>query len=146
MNDSASTSDPSFRLLAGLSTWALPGLGHLLIGRRRTGWLAGSTILLLWIGGLLIGGISVIDSQGSGDWFVRIGQYLMGPSGLVDLAHQWLRGSSAGPGPDTWLTPALGRAREQGVLYTGLAGYLNLLLALDVLLASDPQPQTRAAS
>ena len=46
---------------AAFFTWLLPGLGHWMLGHRRRAVILGGAILLLWLGGLLIGGIGVID-------------------------------------------------------------------------------------
>jgi len=48
--------------LVALVAWLIPGAGYLLIGQRARGLTVGITILCLFIGGLLIGGIRVIDS------------------------------------------------------------------------------------
>lgn len=47
--------------LVALVAWLIPGAGYLLIGQRARGLTVGITIFLLFISGLLIGGIRVID-------------------------------------------------------------------------------------
>jgi hypothetical protein len=49
------------------ASWLLPGSGYCLIGDRLRGVVAGGTILLLYILGLVIGGIRVIETPGWGD-------------------------------------------------------------------------------
>jgi hypothetical protein len=50
--------------LAVLAAWALPGLGYLLIGETARGLVTGITIITLFILGLLLAGIRVIDVPG----------------------------------------------------------------------------------
>ncbi len=73
--------------VAGLLALAFPGAGHLYLGER---WRAGAIaagILGLFFGGLLIGGIDVIDRREDPIWFA--GQALVGPLTLgVDYLHQ----------------------------------------------------------
>ncbi len=133
--------------LAAVAAWLVPGLGHALLGQRRRGLIIGLVVLGLWLAGLLVGGISIIDHRHSGDgererlsfWFV--GQAMLGPSVVVDMAHQYLKaqsfrrfGHAPDPGdePRPVYTPALGRVAEIGILYTAMAGLLNLLAILDV--------------
>lgn len=117
----------------------LPGLGHYMIGERRRGSILAATILILWTAGLLIGGVTVIDHRENMPWF--LGQMLLAPSVLIDQVHQHVlkRGpvppSPPLPGePRTYLyEPSFGKVYEQGVLYTALAGLLNLLAIIDVM-------------
>ena len=118
-----------------MAGWVLPGLGHLLIGHVGRGLVLGVTIGTLWLGGLLIGGISVIDRRDHSAWF--LGQMMVAPSVVVDRYHdnlrsQWQRevGSRADLVPP--YEPAFGKPQEQGTLYTALAGLLNLLAMIDV--------------
>lgn len=126
--------------LVALAAWLLPGAGYLLIGQRARGLAVGISILLLFVLGLLIGGVRVIEVpgfDGNGQrvrnmrliqevqekpWFV--GQILTGPVCMVggwfsiDLAHQRLPRSHA-------------RVNEIGTLYTAVAGMLNLMAIID---------------
>lgn len=137
----------SWRPHALVAAWLVPGLGHVLVGQRRRGVVIGLTVLGLWLSGLLIGGISIIDHEQTGDglaprlsfWFV--GQAMLSPSVAVDMVHQRLKATSLQrfgrpPHPEQQprplFTPAMGRAHEVGTLYTALAGLLNLLAMLDV--------------
>jgi len=130
---------------AGL-TWVLPGLGHFLLGYRTRGIVLAVSILGLWAGGLLVGGIGVIDNRppdrdanaprGVNLWYA--GQVLVGPSIVVNYARgSILARQNPMPDDDPALEPSFGRVYEQGVLYTALAGLLNLLAMLD---ASFRQP------
>lgn len=82
------TPEPAqFNALAGLCAFLLPGLGHFVRGERLRGVLAGASILSLFFGGMLIGGIDVVDSKEDRVWF--IGQGIVGPVAFgVDWVHQ----------------------------------------------------------
>ncbi|MBI1337523.1 MAG: hypothetical protein GC164_11230 [Phycisphaera sp.] len=122
-----------WHFVEALAAWFIPGLGHYLMGERRRGSIICATILILWASGLLIGGVSVIDHKGS---MIPgfLGQMLLAPSLPVDLYHQHVRKGGPytpiNPGP---FEPSLGSVYDQGVLYTSLAGLLNLLAIIDVL-------------
>jgi hypothetical protein len=104
----------------------------------------------LFVGGILVGGIDVIDRQEDGVWF--IGQALVGPVAFgVDYYHQnhlkvresgRLRSAypnegrdpiSAAPIPGG--TPpnrkSVGKANELGTLFCAVAGMMNLIAVLD---------------
>jgi hypothetical protein len=143
--------------LVALAGWLLPGAGYVLIGQRGRGVVVGVTILLLFVAGLLIGGMRVIDStfiesvqqrqereriEADGrravknyqppnviartlqkPWF--IGQVLAGPVAIASnvVATRW--GGEAG-------SPfSHARVYEIGVLYTAVAGMLNLMAIID---------------
>ena len=131
---------PRWHVTAAVATWALPGLGHILIGHAKRGLILMITIGLLWVGGLAIGGIHVIDSRSY--WFLC--QMLVAPSLAANQIHKQLPlASPDDPTPRNGRThqPGFGRVHEQGTLYTALAGLLNLLAILDVLYreAEDPR-------
>ncbi len=177
MNANPGTNSPTSRwhIIAALAAWLLPGLGHILVGQRRRGYILGSSILGLWLAGLVMGGISCIEiyshieirtqQQRSTDrfraWF--LGQMLLAPSLAVAWYHTQLRNRvpanlgtqrqkqnyfamvdySRVPLPDDtppYFEPSYGRVNEQAVLYTALAGMLNLLAIIDVLYR-DPKTE-----
>ena len=133
--EAPTTSDPpaGLPLLAAALAWVFPGLGHLLLGRVQRGLVLAVAITTLYLAGLLIGGVSVIDRRDHPAWFLS--QALIGPSLLLDRYHQNLRDAATrqrrGPGDADAYAPAFGRAQEQGTLYTAAAGLLNLLAMLD---------------
>lgn len=53
--------------VVAVASWLVPGLGYWLIGERVRGFVAGGTIILLYVLGLLIGGVRVIETPGFGD-------------------------------------------------------------------------------
>jgi hypothetical protein len=123
---------------AAFCGWLLPGLGHFLVGQSRRGVVLGVTIGSLWLGGLLIGGVSVIDRRDHPAWF--LGQMLVAPSFAADVTRTRLARGYEGtfaPDDDPPYEPAYARAHEQGTLYTSLAGLLNLLAIIDLLYRSE---------
>lgn len=133
---------PAWNLPAAIAGWVLPGLGHLLIGDLLRGLILATAITLLWLAGLLVGGIGVIqarDAQGGfRPWF--LGQMLIAPSLAIEYTHDSYRAQYGGtdplPSDDGKLpayTPSYARLHEIGTLYTALAGLLNLLAIVDVI-------------
>jgi len=86
-SDEPSTTRHGFDPIAGLLAALLPGLGHLYqkkIGRAAA---AAVGILGLFLGGMLIGGIDVVDSREDRWWFY--GQALTGPLAIAaNHVHQ----------------------------------------------------------
>jgi len=118
---------------AAAGAWLIPGLGHVLLGERLRGLTIGLTIGLLWLTGLLVGGVCVIDRDEHPAWFV--GQVMTAPSLVADFVlRTYLKPGyrPPGEGPSSY-EPSFGRVNEQGILYTALAGLLNLLAILDVV-------------
>ena len=74
-------------LRAGILAVILPGLGHAARGEVKRGVLACVSVLAMFFGGMLIGGIDVIDREEDKWWFV--GQAFVGPIAFgVNWAHQ----------------------------------------------------------
>jgi hypothetical protein len=156
---SPQTGFPRWNPTAAVAAWLLPGLGHWLLGERRRAGILAATIGVLWFAGFIIGGIGIFDWTEHPAW--AFGQSLMAPSVVAGLAEGRMRIEADrkwraadppvppvyppdGPGPahivqppHPLLTPAYepsyGRVDEQGILYTALAGLLNLLAVVDVL-------------
>ena len=120
--------------LVALASWVVPGSGYLLIGERSRGLTVGLTVIALFILGILIGGIRVVeaprdltrplDAVMDRPWFV--GQVLAGPIGLITARI----GAAHATGSDPW-TVSHSRINEIGTLYTAVAGMLNLLAIID---------------
>lgn len=146
--------DPIALILACI----LPGLGHWYLGEKKRAVLIASGVLGLFFGGMLIGGIDVVDRQEDPIWF--IGEALVGPLAFgVDYVHQnhfkvrvkdpvgpgtILRSAlpgeirkpdgtpgPAGPGQNPPNTKSLGRMNELGTLFATIAGMLNLIVVID---------------
>jgi hypothetical protein len=130
---------------AAAAAWLLPGLGHWLLGERRRGAILGVAIGTLWFAGVLMGGVSTIDMKQNSWWF--LGQMLTAPSLVVDQVREraLVKRQSPQDTPRGGYEPALGRTAEQAVLFTALAGLLNLLTMIDVMHrpVTDDAPATR---
>jgi hypothetical protein len=104
---------------------ALPGLGHWVLGQRARGAIIFVAIgLTFWIG-LAIGGVrSTIDPVNNRAWFVAqicCGTHTLGALALARAVPDRL------PYRIGW--PSL----DLGVVYTGVAGLLNILVVLDLV-------------
>jgi hypothetical protein len=127
--------------LEAAAGWLLPGLGHILLGQRLRGLILMASILGLWLTGLVIGGITCVNSTDHTAWFA--GQALVAPSFAVDRYRAYIKVDPyPPPGPKAAYEPSYGRANEQGILYTALAGLLNLLAIIDVVYC-DPDRRRR---
>ena len=128
--------------------WLLPGLGYWLLGLRSRAVVAGATILLLFVAGLFVGGVRVVDLPGyreggqrailpDGSWILTgrpvaailekpwfLGQILVGP---VSLAA----GYGGTVAAANLIPKSTAHVQEFGTLYTAVAGMLNLLVLLD---------------
>jgi hypothetical protein len=138
--------------LVALVAWALPGLGYWLVGARGRALVSGITILLLYVFGLLIGGVRVIDVPGYDGrgyslgtnphpdlvakvrpkpvlsavfdkaWYIP--QSLTGPVNIV-ASYASISVSRAG------YVRSTARLADIGTLYTAVAGMLNLFILID---------------
>lgn len=146
--------DPAGLVLALI----VPGLGHIARAnasddpaRRRRGFLVMAGVLGLFISGILIGGIDVVDSKEDRVWF--FGQALVGPAAFAaDYVHQGMkvrdpetgrlrsaypdegrdgRTGAPVPGGRPPNTKSLGRVNELGTLFSTIAGMLNLIAIID---------------
>lgn len=176
--DPSSTAKPPHPLIVALAAWALPGLGYVLIGHRARGLTVGVTIVLLFVGGLLIGGIRSLevpmveredvqiaridaanprperagtttklppvpawgDEIRAKPW--SIAQFFNGPMGFVGAYFSSMASTvdvtkylatRDTPQPEI-VTPGVeshARVNEIAVLYTAVAGMLNLLAIID---------------
>ncbi len=147
--------------------YLVPGLGHLLVGERARGIIIMIALHGLFLAGLLIGGIDVIDYRHQKLWFA--GQCLFSPIapalGYVHDARDFeLRQQVAAfqqshyqkTGRSLEYDQALlhllrhqprslayiqstGRVNEIGTLYCAMAGLLNLLAIIDVVVRPRPR-------
>ena len=123
--------------MVALAGWLVPGAGYWLIGQRRRAYTVGITILAIFMFGILISGIRVVqapDRTGPGGlpqrilarpWF--LGQVLTGPIGIASAYVSDQLASS----PKYGAIEAKARLAEIGTLYTAVAGMLNLLTIID---------------
>ncbi|QDU32183.1 hypothetical protein KS4_02120 [Poriferisphaera corsica] len=125
---------PQWHIVPAIAGWLLPGLGHLLIGEKKRGLILLVAISGLWFGGLLIGGVGTFDRSAHPAWFM--GQSLNGGSIVAWQVQEYLKNSGPGatdPGPQNRYQPPYGHVESQAILYTALAGLLNLLAMIDVV-------------
>ena len=131
-----------------------PGAGHMYHGERARGLLAAGGILGLFLGGLLLGGLTIVDSREERMWFIP--QACVGPMAFaIDYYHQnavkvrdidpmgrpILRDPypNEGRGPDAMPIPnatppvrkAVTKMSELGTLSAALAGMVNLIVIID---------------
>lgn len=138
--------------VAALLAWLIPGAGHVYLGEKARGMTVGVTIYALFLLGLLIGGIHVVDAQRSQLWFA--GQLIIGPpaiainyyrASLEPTYHSQALGGrpyQALPRPENRsesYSVSIGRTQEIGTLFTTLAGMLNLLVIIDVFLRTPEE-------
>jgi len=133
---------PRWQIGAAVAAWLLPGLGHLLLGERRRGVIIMTAIGALYLGGLLIGGVDVIDSREDSLWFAA--QTVAGPTTIViNYAHLgYLKPraearihelDAARLHDELPYVRSIGRVNEMGTLFCAMAGLLNLLVIIDVI-------------
>ena len=126
--------------LTGMLAWVVPGAGHFYLGMYLRGIIIFLTIGGLFWTGVAIGGVrSTVDPQHNKPWFV--GQMITGVNGLAALS---LRRSVYGDAPGGVTGPALGRSalktRDIGIVYSGVAGLLNLLVVFNAMVRSFSGP------
>ncbi len=146
-----SNDDVGFHWLALLAACAFPGAGHFVRGEKSRAAAVCTGVMGLFLGGMLVGGIDVIDSKEDRPWFYA--QSLVGPAAFgVDWLHQnklkvvdengRLRSANPDEGRDPKTgravpggTPpksmSVGRVNELGMLMAGLAGMVNLIVIID---------------
>ena len=146
--------------LAGILAIILPGAGHFFQGQIKRALLVSGGVLGLFFGGLLIGGIDVVDSRQDRLWFM--GQALVGPIALAtNYVHQnhlkaldpatglprspkpgevkdpttgqWVAGPAGSRPP---MSKSLAKMNEIGILYCTIAGMLNLIVIIDAAFPS----------
>ncbi len=134
MSDSVDNMPPPVVALAG---WLIPGAGYWLIGEKKRALTVGITIVAVFVVGILISGIRVVEAPDLGSpggvmqkilnrpWF--IGQVLNGPMGI---GAAWVSDQLA-HSTQYKTIEAKARLAEIGTLYTAVAGMLNLLTIID---------------
>ena len=151
MSDSSNTTHAPVALVA-IAGWILPGSGYWLLGQKQRAMATGITVIAIFLLGLLLGSVRVIEVPGFNDLGQTIettipgtrqstsimvasplteikakpwsiAQILAGPLGILSgMASIW-----ASPNVPMSHTPV----NEAGTLYTAVAGMLNLLVIID---------------
>lgn len=120
--------DPEvFQPVAGVLAAVFPGLGHAALGEVRRGALICLGVMGLFLGGMLIGGIDVVDRHEDKWWFVL--QAGVGPTAfVVDSVHQRFVKEDGVSAPER---KSLGRVNEVGSLFAAMAGLVNFIAVID---------------
>ena len=124
--------------LVALAGWLVPGSGYWLIGQRARGLTIGVTIVVLFVLGIFIAGVRVVEapdmSAANQSVFARVlqkpwflGQALTGPMGLASAYAS----NKVAESPRYRNVQTKARLAEIGTLYTAVAGMLNLLAIID---------------
>lgn len=115
----AGTANPA---IIGLAAWAVPGLGHWLLGQRSRAIVLFVAIMLTYWTGVAVGGVRyTADPTGNTLWFVA--QTGVGPQVLALYMATARQEVPAVPWPDS----------DIAVIYAGVAGLLNMLVILDAI-------------
>lgn len=141
--------------VVALAGWGVPGMGYVLLGHRARGVTIGVTVVVLFVLGLLVGGVRVVEvptfdrfgrsmPQGQGEGTVAyvwrevqakpwsIAQVMLGPVAVAGgVASVYAAGTPAVPGAIQRGAESHARVNEIAVLYTAIAGMLNLLAVID---------------
>lgn len=130
---SVTAHDPTrFEPVAGLLACLFPGLGYIYFGEFLRAAYVAIGVLGLYVGGLLVGGISIIDKKEDQWWFLL--QCGVGPTTLaLNQVNAAYKAKTAG-GPNPTVTDyqrSLGRVYEVGALSAGMAGMMNLIAIVD---------------
>ncbi len=107
-------------IFAAILSWIIPGAGHWYIGERTRAVILFITVTVTFWVGIYIGGVlSTVNFATNRAWFfahIFLGGYTLMTS---VLSHS----SSA--------LPSYGKTLDLAVIYTGIAGLLNLLIIID---------------
>lgn len=157
----ADRQEETLQPVAAILAVLLPGAGHAYLGETKRAMLIAAGVLGMFFGGLLVGGIGVVDKRDNFIWF--LGQSLVGPIAFgVDAVHQNYfkvidrhgprparpdegRGEGGRPviGGTPPYTRSLGRVNELGTLFATVAGMMNLICIIDAAFHAPPQPRRR---
>ena len=107
-------------LTVALAGWFLPGAGYFLLKEKKRAIIIFVAVVSVFIAGLYIGSIGVVDPVGEKLWYVA--QIMSSPL-VAALGHL-----TAGGG-----YPVYGRPNEIGQIYTSVAGLLNLLCVVNAV-------------
>lgn len=145
-----------FKPIPAILGWIVPGLGHVVIGERGRGLLVFAGVGFLWVSGIFIGGLDSVDKNKDTLWFYA--QAGSGPMalGVDSLNSALIKSGTFGelidvpnpqrlnppPAPVSTLT-GVGHSNEYGILFTALAGMMNVVALLDA--GSRGRPPRRVA-
>ena len=135
----ASQNTTTRMVLAAIASWFLPGLGHLLLGDRTRGIIFLVAITLTFWTGVAIGGVkNTVSPTDRTLWFA--GQICAGSHPLIALVWSSRVADPEQSGQYSANVIGYGRTEEVSVVYTAIAGMLNVLVILDVLVRAEQLP------
>ena len=109
-----------FLAIVGLLSWIVPGAGHLVIKERKRAAIIFVTITGIFLTGLYVGSIGIVDPVGAQVWYIA--QIMVSP--LVIVLAGITQNSQY---------PVYGHPESIGQIYTSIAGLLNLLCILSAV-------------
>jgi len=121
-----------FLIVVGALAWLIPGAGHYALQEKRRGILIFVVIVLMFLVGLYVGSIGVIDPVSAKPWYAA--QLMNSPAVLFlgdHVADAYRRARETNEPKLAYL--AYGRANEIGQIYTSIAGLLNLLCIVNAV-------------
>ncbi len=121
--------------LAGILAWLVPGAGHWYLGEHFRGGVICVAICGIFLLGVTLGGVEIIDPHNietitAKAWFYD--QLICGVPSVIGMLAQ-----------DSDAAMGFGRGVDLGRLYVGVAGLLNLLCIMDVLMPRLSRRPTR---
>lgn len=138
--------DEGLHWVAAALGWLVPGLGQMWTGHVQRGIYAMVGILGLFLGGVLLGGVAVVDRRDNGIWFVA--QAGAGPVAFAaDWANSaWVKSGAVGElidappsasprstGTKVSSLRSVTSVHEVATLYCAMAGLMNIVVLLDAL-------------
>lgn len=147
--------DEGLHWVAAALGWLVPGLGQMWTGHVQRGIYAMVGILGLFLGGVLLGGVGVVDRRDNGIWFVA--QAGAGPVAFAaDWANAaWVKSGAVGElldAPPSMAPRTTGNkvsslrsvtsVHEVATLYCAMAGLMNLVVLLDALVRPRRSPSS----
>ncbi len=115
--------------LAAILAWLVPGAGHFYLGLRKRAVLLFIAIELTFFIGLYIGTLRIVNPAQSMFWFLA--QIL---TGLNTIIAYLLSTTLPDLYPESTVTVIYDWSYYMAVLYTGVAGLLNLLAVFDTII------------
>lgn len=126
-----------FPVVVGAMAWLVPGGGHYLLAERRRAAVIFVAITLMFVAGLYVGSVGVVDPIHAKPWYVA--QVMNSPavmllgSHVANVHQQAQQERMEGREVTTVPYQVYGRAGEIGQIYTSIAGLLNLLCIVNAV-------------
>jgi len=120
MSRKFNTNSAAYVPLTALLAWLVPGAGHLLIKHKKRGIIIFAAISFLFVLGLFVGSIAVINPVQDKLWYMA--QILTSPL-IAIIGKITVHGNYQ----------SYGKPFEVGQIYTSIAGLLNLLCIINAV-------------